>query len=160
MATHTVLVGIEHLMTGVVIKPADGEVLSFERESPSIMRVTSEGPIEVYWPVTQSWITSTEIPDTAVPVPPSKYSTGQAEWYAQVMGSAMVTADRNARSFTQRDTPDRILERPVFDALLRRFGAQAAEYSRQLRWDGVNRCYMLQWAGMWLGIELDGYMHS
>ena len=33
---------------------------------------------------------------------------------------------------------------------------------RQLRRDAVggNDCLMLHWAGMWLGIERDGYTHS
>ena len=33
---------------------------------------------------------------------------------------------------------------------------------RQLRRDvvGGNDCLMLRWAGMWLGIERDGYTHS
>jgi hypothetical protein len=33
---------------------------------------------------------------------------------------------------------------------------------RQLRRDAVggNDCLMLNWAGMWLGIERDGYTHS
>ena len=33
---------------------------------------------------------------------------------------------------------------------------------KQLRRDAVggNDCLMLRWAGMWLGIERDGYTHS
>lgn len=40
-------------------------------------------------------------------------------------------------------------------------GADSRTY-RELRRDVVvgHDCLMLQWAGMWLGIEADGYTHS
>lgn len=31
---------------------------------------------------------------------------------------------------------------------------------RTLRWDSLNRCFMCTWAGMVLGIEADGHIHS
>ena len=47
---------------------------------------------------------------------------------------------------------------------LRRIWARGADSRtyRELRRDVVHGhdCLMLQWAGMWLGIERDGYTHS
>jgi hypothetical protein len=30
----------------------------------------------------------------------------------------------------------------------------------RMEWDTVNGCYMFPWAGMLLGVETDGYVHS
>ncbi len=29
-----------------------------------------------------------------------------------------------------------------------------------LQWDGMNRCFCFAWAGMFLGVETDGHIHS
>ena len=29
-----------------------------------------------------------------------------------------------------------------------------------LWWDGLCGCYMMNWRGMWLGLEKDGHIHS
>lgn len=47
---------------------------------------------------------------------------------------------------------------------LRRIHSRGADNRtyRELRRDAIvgRDCIMLQWAGMWLGIEADGYTHS
>lgn len=34
------------------------------------------------------------------------------------------------------------------------------ELIKQLRWDTLNRCYSVEYMGTYVGIELDGYVHT
>ena len=38
-------------------------------------------------------------------------------------------------------------------------GMTFLQFRRSVRWS-LNQCWMVQWAGMWIGIESDGYTHS
>jgi len=37
---------------------------------------------------------------------------------------------------------------------------QIVKVLQELRYDSLNGCYYFTWAGMYIGIEQDGYMHS
>ena len=103
---YKLLLGIEHLMTGVQLRSLDndGGTFAFYRQSASIVRVESHEPFAAYWPVKQAFIeaefvdTYRTCPGQPVPVP-AVYSTGEAEWYAQVMGEAMRNADSKVEIF-------------------------------------------------------------
>lgn len=160
---HKVLLGIEHLMTGVMVRSAGNDVLVFERESASVVRVTSGTAIEVYWPVNQVWIKSEEIPE---PAQATKYSHGEAEWYAQVVGSEMAVLDgiahqqyrnHNAKHFDDKDI--RPLPEAVIKAMRRKHGKDANKYIRELTWS-MGGYWAYQCDGMYLGVEPDGYIHS
>ena len=53
--------------------------------------------------------------------------------------------------------PDR---QTVADAVGRAFPNDATEVLREMRWDGICGCWMIERWGMWIGIETDGYVHS
>lgn len=51
----------------------------------------------------------------------------------------------------------------VIQGLLKAFPAPAVpvtELIARLRWDCLNGCYAVEYAGMYVGIELDGYVHT
>ncbi len=134
---YVVTIGIEHLMTGIQIRSEKGDVLTFERESPSVVRVLSESPMECYWPAKQAWISGHEVMDGWKG--PEQFSHGEIEWYANVVASAMVAVDR-VPGGTDRDGG------PLHPA--------------SLKYDGINKCWMFSYAGMLCGVEPDGYIHT
>jgi len=151
---HVALIGIEHLMTGVQMGgESDGQSFTFERESATVVKVISDEPFNLYWPVNQATINSHEAEIT-----PSKYSTGDAEWYAQGLCPAIVQYERRRDSAyygkTEPFTP------AVSAAVIRRWGINAPLVFKAMQWDGLCKCWMVPWAGMLLGIEQDGYIHS
>lgn len=155
---HSLVVGIEHLMTGVQFcADMDGH-LTFGFESPSMVKVTSDKPFQAWWKAKDVLMDSTEEPDNE-----TKFGTGEIEWWAQVMGPVMYERyHRPVVFYTTRENHPNPPAVPsaVIRALHNKFGATADDYIAAMRWDGLNKCYMLQWAGMWLGIEIDGYIHS
>lgn len=162
---HQLLIGVEHLMTGVQVSAMDpegsptGGVLTFERESASIVRVLCDQPILAYWPVKQLEIHSTEVTDYE----PVRHGYGEAEWCAQVMASAMRKADSVAiDNYHSRQRNDKAPPLPdaVILAMRRKHGAQADSFISALQWDGLNGCWCYEHAGMYLGVEQDGYIHS
>jgi len=42
----------------------------------------------------------------------------------------------------------------------RKHGKEADKYIQQLRWDDMNKCLFYTYAGMYLGVEQDGCIHS
>jgi len=154
--------GIEHLMTGVALRstgdpdapsaPAEASVFTFERESASVVAVTSDEPFEAYWPVKQCFLTAEKVPDKGEPL----YSHGEAEWYAQVMGHAMRVADQ---AYTEKATHGPI-PAVVVKAIRAKHGTTADDVLASLKWDGLNKCWYYNWAGMFVGVETDGYIHT
>jgi hypothetical protein len=48
----------------------------------------------------------------------------------------------------------------VIDAITQAFPNDCERILRDMRWDSINGCYMFDFAGMYVGCELDGYIHS
>lgn len=168
MKRHKLLLGIEHLMTGVQVNN-DGYDLEFHRESPSIVRIESHGPITAYWPINGATINSEEFD-----AKPARYGGGEAEWYALVVGKSMAEADDKSYSmqtYTRRadwmidgkpsryapGEPQRFPE-AVVTAMRRKHGAKADEFLAQLRWAGDHWFYNHE--RMYIGVEPDGYIHT
>lgn len=167
---HVLLIGIEHLMTGVQIKTA-GASLTFERESSSVMRVLSHMPIEAYWPVNCAFMESTEAPRGN----PEKYSAGEAEYYAQVVGPAMVDLDQKSydmQTYNRRPEytgPDGVPSRwapsepsrfplEVIKSMRAKFGKDSDKWLAELRWNGDHWFFTKD--RMYHGVEPDGYIHT
>lgn len=158
---HKLIIGFEHLMTGVQLRSEKGDLLTFERESPSMVRVLSDSPIESYWPAKQAWITSEEL---AAELEAEKYSEGEIEWYAQKVCPELVALDSVANQqyrnhnvrFYGEDMKD--LPPAVIKAMRRKHGAEANLYIRELKPYGSYWGYEIH--GMFLGVEPDGYIHS
>lgn len=145
---HVLLVGVEHLMTGLQLATENHSQLTFERESASIVRVMADSPITAYWPVKQSTTTSSE-----TEAKPEKYSTGEVECAVKVC-EAMQVADR---------TPDRgddVLPWPVIKAMRRKFGREANDYMRPYKLYSYGSYWGFTHAGMFHGVEPDGYIHT
>lgn len=166
---HFLLVGIEHLMTGLILK--SDSALRFDMESASTMRVSADTPITAYWQVTQGFIESTE--DTEDKDFP-KYSHGEMEHYAKNV--AQVMRDRETRSFdmqvytrefmyTVNGRPSRLgPDEPacfpvaVVKAMRRKHGAEADKFLAMLRWSHDHWYYNHD--RMYIGVEPDGYIHT
>lgn len=163
---HVLLVGIEHLMTGIQIKTQGAR---FERESASVIRVTSHLPIEAYWPVNGAFMMSTD-QDVTLP----QYSAGEAEHYAQVVGPALVDIDlrsydmqtytRTAEYYYNGDyhrlaetEPSRFPE-AVIKSMRRKWGAKANEWLAKLRWSRDH--WFFHHASIYHGVEPDGHIHT
>ena len=148
---HYLSVGIEHLMTGVQIQPADGETLRFERESASIVRVSSDKPFSAYWPVKQITIDSVEGEPTR-----AKYGEGYVEWCAQKLAPAMVEKDGVPKWVSDKlgDIPTVVIR-----AMRNRFGVESMYYITRMH--NYGDYFGFEYAGMFLGVEKkDGYIHS
>lgn len=142
---HVLVLGIEHLMTGVHLDSQSP--LTFERESASMVRVISYSTIVSTWPVNGAWLESTEQDIT-----PTSYGAGNAEWYAQVMSKAMQAKDTPLTPYP--DMPECVIR-----AMRNRFGAQAGQYITALVDHGDY--YGFHYANMFIGVEKrDGHMHS
>ena len=159
---HKMLLGIEHLMTGVQLRvdmslPDYQETLHFQQESPSIVRVICAEPFNAYWPHSQAFLNSVECtPEEVKTYESIKYSSGEAEWWAQVAGEALrQTYHLPTASIPNKQPPDAVLR-----AMRRKHGATADTYIAMLRWDGLNGCWFYTLNGMYLGVEQDGYIHS
>jgi len=49
----------------------------------------------------------------------------------------------------------------VKDAIFKAKGeVEGKKIYEGMKWDSINGCWMVEWCGMWLGIETDGYMHT
>lgn len=166
MSYHKLVVGIEHLMTGISIGTRPGEsnelgVLTFRRESPSTIGVYSTQPIVAYWDATQSDVQSTEVEE----IPEPELGEGSAEWYAKVMAPAMNKTDNAAIENYVAHQGLWINNPPlppwaVVAAMRRKHGAEADQYISALRWDGLMGCWFYTYKGMLLGVERDGYIHT
>ena len=174
---HKLLLGIEHLMTGVQLRgtsttPDYPGTYTFHMESPSIIRVLSDGEFMAYWPHANSTIDSTPCTvEEVAQYEKTKYSHGEAEWWAQVAGEALrglyspaIMDDRS--TLTDLGLVRRVKKiseappLPVLRAMRAKHGKEADKYIQQLRWDGMNKCWFYTYAGMYLGVEEDGYIHS
>ncbi len=49
---------------------------------------------------------------------------------------------------------------PVIMAIRRKFTDDSRKGNRYLGWDSLNGCYFFYYAGMYHGIETDGYIHT
>ena len=180
---HKMLLGIEHLMTDIQLMEQNPQrppnspyhnpaVFKFQQESPSMVRVLCEEPFQAYWPHTQGFIYSTPCSlEEITEYDKAKYSVGEAEWWAQVAGEALrglyspaIMDDRS--TLTDLGLVRRVKKiseappLPVLRAMRRKHGKEADKYIQQLRWDGMNKCWFYTYAGMYLGVEEDGYIHS
>lgn len=151
---HKILLGIEHLMTGVQVRSPKGDVLTFQRESASVVRVISDSEMEMYWPVKQCWLSSTEFDNEVEKHSQIKYGEGEIEWYAQVMAGQMVRTDE---AFTPiiKDHP---VPYAVVKSIRAKFGANADDVLCTLKYYGGY--YGFTWGNMFVGVEPDGYMHT
>ena len=52
------------------------------------------------------------------------------------------------------------LPQAVVNAMWRRFGSEAGDLIPKLQYSGLMDCWMFPWAGMTMGVERDGYIHS
>ena len=46
------------------------------------------------------------------------------------------------------------------EAVLASMTRRYPEFLKDLKWDGLNRCYFFIRAGMFHGVELDGHIHT
>lgn len=167
---YKMLLGIEHLMTGVQFAetcpedppidnglPPSEAMYTFHQESPSIVCVVSDKPFDACWPVHGSFIDSTPCtPEEEVKYEKIRYGKGEAEWWAKVAGEALrQTYHLPTAAIPGKQPPDAVLR-----AMRRKHGATADTYIAMLRWDGLNGCWFYTLNGMYLGVEPDGYIHS
>ena len=167
---YKMLLGIEHLMTGVQFaetRPEDPPIdnglppseamYSFHQESPSVVCVVSDKPFDAYWPVHDSFINSTPCtPEEEAKYRKIRYGVGEAEWWARVAGEALrQTYHLPTANIREHQPPDTVIR-----AMRRKHGKDADKYIQQLRWDDMNKCWFYTYAGMYLGVEEDGYIHS
>lgn len=169
---HMMLVGIEHLTTGIQFLMAEGKTLTFERESPSMFRAISSAPFNAYWPVKQTLTQSTETEQVKL----EQYSNGEAEWYATKAANALADIDnrsvhdmqtytRTADYMSLDHTPSRYAPNEpnpfpwaVVKAMRRKHGKEADKKLAELRW---NKDHWYYYSGsMYLGVETDGTIHS
>ena len=166
---YKMLLGIEHLMTDIQLMEQNPQrppnspyhnpaVFKFQQESPSVVRVLCEEPFQAYWPHTQWFVYSTPCSlEEITEYDKAKYSVGEAEWWAQVAGEAL----RQTYHLPTAAIPgDKLPPDAVLRAMRNKHGAEADTYIAKLRWDGLNKCWFYTYAGMYLGVEEDGYIHS
>jgi len=167
---HVLVIGIEHLMTGIQLIGKDHcHGFQFIRESPSIVRVESDEPFYANWP-------NRCIMDSH-PVDESFKSyfagDGEIEWYAKIVGSAMVDVDQRSydmqtytRRFGEGGDPDsryaptepQSFPQAVVEAMRRKHGARANEFLAMLRWNHDHWFYNHE--RMYIGVEPDGHIHT
>lgn len=165
---HKMLLGIEHLMTDVQLTEQNPQrppnspyhnpaVFKFQQESPSVIRVLCEEPFQAYWPHTQGFVYSTPCSlGEITEYDKVRYGSGEVEWWAQVAGEALrQTYHLPTANIREHQPPDTVIR-----AMRRKHGKEADKYIQQLRWDGMNKCWFYTYAGMYLGVEQDGYIHS
>lgn len=161
---HKMLLGIEHLMTGVQLRERESTIpgypgtFTFQQESPSLVRVISDGPFQAYWLSRHSFLESVECTKDEEKVYGSlRYSNGEVEWWANIAGETL-------RQIYHLPTANISGEKQPTDAVLRamrrKHGALADSYISKLRWDGLNKCWFYTHYGMLLEVEEDGYIHS
>jgi len=147
---YQMLVGIEHLMTG--LRLAAGREVRFERESASVIRLVSNEPFAAYWPVKTAFLTAAEVADAE----PVKYSGGEVEWFAQRAAESMRTFDANhSRSQWVEPVPPEVIK-----AMRAKHGANAELYIVALRWSAMDRCFFYSHNNMLCGVEPDGHIHT
>ena len=67
----------------------------------------------------------------------------------------MTELEREALRKTYQTFPE-----PVFSAILKRWPECYRDILAKVQWDSLNGCYYVAWAGMYVGIETDGYIHT
>lgn len=144
---HTALIGIEHLMTGLqLLGEQPDQVFTFQRESASVVRVISDSPFNLYWTAKGTFLRST----TEESVTELHCGPRHTEFYAETMGRMMQKAD------ALHDTDGDVLPDAIAWALKGKFGRLATTIP-------VHKGYPTYWftyAGMFHGIEPDGYIHT
>lgn len=181
MNWHSLTVGIEHLFTGICFHPHETENppfpggFQFEKESASIFRVYSPVPFYAVW---NQRITAESQPCAAPPERSYGSVEGPAQYYAQVVGPAMVDLDNKLRIDSQtysrkaewaiKDGPNKLsrfapneptpFPQAVVDAIMRKHGAKSFEVLASLRWAGDHWYYTS--GNMYVGVEPDGYIHT
>lgn len=167
---HKLLLGIEHLFTGIEVCSRDIHApIRFVKESASVVAAVSKEPMVAYWLATQGWLESVEMTkEEEEKHKKVKYTQGAAEYYARKVAPRMREGElgeiepleyRKARA-RHPEIELVPIPREVDVALMNRFGEAATSAKHQMFWDALGGCWMLQWAGMLLGIEKDGYIHS
>lgn len=150
---YSVLLGIEHLMTGVQIRSPKGDVLTFHHESASVVRVECDSEINCYWPVKQAWMGNQECTAST-----EQYTEGEAEWLGQVMVPAMQKADcAHGHEYREMELG---IPWQVVKAIRAKFGRDADQWIAKLSWDGLMKCWYFTYAGMFHGVEPDGCIHT
>ena len=48
----------------------------------------------------------------------------------------------------------------VVRAIQKRFHSEATDILTRIEWDNLNGCFHFDWAGMYVGVEEDGYIHT
>lgn len=174
---HKLTVGIEHLMTGLQMsvcdlsKPPQAPFV-FQRESPSIVAILYPERFQAWWPCKQCWLSSTEVPIGEIGKY-TKYSGGEAEWWAQVVAPKMVECETQSYDMQTHtrvygecgDTKSRYapsephsFPEAVVMAMRRKHGVNSDAMLSRLRWAGTHWFYTE--AGMYVGVEPDGYIHT
>ncbi len=163
---HVLVLGIEHLMTGIQLF-GDVDAFQFERESPSMVKVTANGPFKAYWP-NRSILDSVPVEE---PFETHFPKDGEVEWYAKRMAEAMRKCDEE--SYKMQNYARRPMEYPgeelsptepypfpkaVVDAMRNKHGADADTFLSRLRWNGDHWFYNHD--RMYIGVEPDGYIHT
>lgn len=146
---HVLVVGIERLMTGLQVATEKQYDMTFERESASTIRILCDSPITAYWPVKQCTTYSTAF-DKVVP---EKFSEGEVEHVVEKVARAMAVADIIP-------TRDDHLPWPVIKSMRRKFGVRANDYLRPSMLKSYGTYWGFEYAGMFHGVEPDGYIHT
>jgi hypothetical protein len=161
---YKLIVGIEHLMTGIQFHPADyiGELppLQFERESASTMAVLALAPFMATWVDDIRIMATTE--DAGIPM--CSTSAGEIEYIANVVAGAMQDAEQlsaDRRGYTtpawqRTDWPTFTPE--VIASMRRKFGKHANEWLGQLQWDRDHWFFIRN--DVYHGVEPDGHIHT
>lgn len=146
---HILLVGVEHLMTGLQLATESGSEIRFDRESASIVKVSSTSKITAYWPVKQVMLESTEVDAS---MSSEEYSEGEVEWAVKL---TEVMRSHDAVPF-RADT----LPWPVIKAMRRKFGREANAYLNPHILRSYGSYWGFRYAGIFHCVEPDGYIHT
>ena len=162
------LLGIEHLFTGIKVQVEGEAVITFVRESASVVMAVSTGKMKAYHDATQCYVESVAMTKEEEKYGKEEYRAGAVEYYADKLPPRMREVELGAIEPLQyrmqrANNPDvELVPVPaiVDVALMNRFGKEAASIKHRMHWDGLNGCWLVEWQGMLLGIEQDGYIHS
>ena len=166
---HKIEVGIEHLMTGICFFPKPDHAVQFIRVSASIVAAISDEPFTAHWP------NRCHMESTPYEFRFEQSGQGTVDWYAKVLAGVMQDAEQRLYDMQtynrtamytgldgqqSRYAPNEPSPFPqaVVNAMRNKHGAEAEKYLAMLRWSFDHWGY--SYAGMYLGVEPDGYIHS
>lgn len=173
MKAHGIILGIEHLMTGLVLTPKDGHAIQFIRESPSCVKAISDEPFYASWGMNPTILMDSTEFEYEYKAP----GHGDVEWYAGVVADAMIKAERrlyDMQTYTRKadefgdpyegGTGYYARGEPVpfpvavVNAMRRKHGKDTAKFLAMLRWTGDHWFYNHN--KTYVGVEPDGYIHT